>query len=67
MDVQAIIDSQKDFPHGKLCKRQDQAALQSLGWHCGIPKLTRSASSAFGIDLVNPDTKKDGYKKGWCK
>ena len=66
MKVQDIIDA-TPAGAGQLCGFDIQGEGQELIWTCGLPKLSKVATSAFGINLMEPDSNKQGYKKGWCK
>ncbi|KAI1380127.1 hypothetical protein F4677DRAFT_405916 [Hypoxylon crocopeplum] len=50
---------------GKLCGWQPDIEGKQT-WFCGIPKLERASVSAFGINLMNPDSNKPGFTPGWC-
>ncbi len=64
--VQDIIDAHPGDT-GNLCEKKKSNGGRTLEWTCGFPKLTKVSSSAFGINLMNPDSNKKGYAKGWCK
>ncbi|KAJ6437861.1 protein kinase domain-containing protein [Purpureocillium lavendulum] len=63
--VQDIIDAHPGDT-GNLCEKKKSNGGRTLEWTCGFPKLTKVSSSAFGINLMNPDSKGKGYAKGWC-
>jgi hypothetical protein len=63
IDVQKIIDDQKDQDAGRLCKTGGIDAVRQLEWTCALPEV---GTAGFGISNFPAPDASEGFTPGWC-
>jgi hypothetical protein len=63
IDVQKIIDDQKDQDAGRLCKTGGIQAVRQLEWTCALPEV---GTAGFGLSNFPAPDASEGFTPGWC-